>query len=282
MLAQRLGEDVADVVAPEVLVLDVDQPPGPFEGLGVATGDAALAAVGERVVALRAAGRGRCAAAGRRGCRRRPAAAGGACSGSGSGVTSIPASRSLAQRSGLRLSGVGSTHRSRNTVSTSKTAGPLIAAWMSCHGGVSPYSFARIWGCGSPWWSASSRRAWQRSIPPTYAMSRVGSSRWRMTSIFWWCEPPNRTRMSSRASAPRRWSRLPRRRFSSEVKPRASRCERQTRPRTSTPRSSARPSTAETSLPGSPISRSSASPCQSVKSTRSPSRVASSRSYSSA
>ena len=59
-------------------------------------------------------------------------------------------------------------------------------------------------------------------------------------------------------------------------------CERQTRPRTSTPRSSARPSTSTTSLPGSPVSRSSASPCQSVKKIRSPSRVASIRSYSSA
>ena len=51
VLAQRPGEDVADVVAPEVLVLDVDQSPGTFERLGVAAGDAALPAVGERVVA---------------------------------------------------------------------------------------------------------------------------------------------------------------------------------------------------------------------------------------
>ena len=46
-------------------------------------------------------------------------------------------------------------------------------------------------------------------------MSRVGSSRCRMTTSFWWCEPPVRTRMSSSASAPRFWSCRPSRRFSS-------------------------------------------------------------------
>ena len=40
-------------------------------------------------------------------------------------------------------------------------------------------------------------------MPPTKAMSRVGSSRCRITTNFWWCEPPLRTRMSSSASAPR-------------------------------------------------------------------------------
>ena len=52
MLLQRPGEHVADVVAPEVLVLHVDEPPGPLQGLAVAAGDAPLAAVGERVVTV--------------------------------------------------------------------------------------------------------------------------------------------------------------------------------------------------------------------------------------
>ena len=177
---------------------------------------------------------------------------GGACAGSGSGLRSRPSSRSWTQRTGFRLSGVGSSQRSRNTVSTSCTAGPVIAAWMSCHGGVAPYSSAISSACGSPWWSASSRREWHRSMPPTYAMSRDGSSRCRITTNFWWCEPPVRTRMSSSASAPRSCSSWPSRRFSPAVKPSFSQCERQTRPRTSTPRSSARPSTSATSLPGSP------------------------------
>ena len=52
--AQRLGEHVADLLAPEVLVLDVDQLPGPRERLGVAARHRALAAAGERVVAAAA------------------------------------------------------------------------------------------------------------------------------------------------------------------------------------------------------------------------------------
>ena len=135
--------------------------------------------------------------------------------------------------------------------------------------------------CGSPWWSASSRRLWARSMPPTKATSREGSSRWRTTTNFWWCEPPRRTRMSSSTSAPRRWSRSPRCRFSVAKKPVWSRCERHTRPRTSTPRSSADPRTSSTGEPGASVRSSSASPCQSVKRTRSPSRVALRASYSS-
>ena len=50
MLRQRPGEHVADMVAPEVLVLDVDQPSGASHRLAVAAGHAALAAAGERVV----------------------------------------------------------------------------------------------------------------------------------------------------------------------------------------------------------------------------------------
>ena len=57
---------------------------------------------------------------------------------------SMRSSRSRVTKTGLRLSGVGSSHRSRNTVSTSKTAGPWIATWMSCQGGVAPYSAASL------------------------------------------------------------------------------------------------------------------------------------------
>ena len=57
---------------------------------------------------------------------------------------SMPSSLSLANRTTLRVSGVGSSQRSRKTVSTSWTAGPLIAAIMSCQGGVSPYSLGQV------------------------------------------------------------------------------------------------------------------------------------------
>ena len=51
MLAQGGPEDRGDVVAPEVLVLDVDHPLRAGHRLGVATGDAPLPAAGEGVVA---------------------------------------------------------------------------------------------------------------------------------------------------------------------------------------------------------------------------------------
>ncbi len=50
VVPQRGQERVGDVVPPEVLVLDVDQLARPGDGLGVAPGDAALAAAGEREV----------------------------------------------------------------------------------------------------------------------------------------------------------------------------------------------------------------------------------------
>ena len=87
-------------------------------------------------------------------------------------------------------------------------------------------------------------------MPPTYATSRVGSSRCRITTSFWWCEPPVRTRMSSNASAPRSCSCWPSVRLCSAEKFSISQCERQISPRTSTPRSSARPSTSTTLLSG--------------------------------
>ena len=126
------------------------------------------------------------------GVRARPRVAAAAAPGSGSASTSSRRTRSERVRSGLRLSGVGSSHRSRNTVSTSWTAGPWIFTCTSCQGGCGPYSAESGCGCGSPRCSASSRRLWARSMPPTNATSRVGSSRWRTTTNFWWCEPPVR------------------------------------------------------------------------------------------
>ncbi len=118
-------------------------------------------------------------------------------------------------------------------------------------------------------------------MPPTYATSRSGWSRWRSTTSFWWWEPPGRTRMSSRHSPPARAISSPKRRFSSWLKWRLSRWERQSRPLTMTPRSAARHRTAPISVPG-PSSRSSGSPRQSVNSSRSPSRIASTAARSSA
>ena len=149
--AQRLGEDAADVVAPEVLVLDVDQVPGPLDGLGVAAGDAALAAAGERVVAAPAQVRVGAEQLDDVRHRRRPAGAAAPARAAGRGWCRARAGGRGAGSIGLRLRVVGSSHRSRKTVSTSWTAGPLMAAWMSCHGGVSPYSSARLSrACGSP------------------------------------------------------------------------------------------------------------------------------------
>ena len=50
-------------------------------------------------------------------------------------------------------------------------------------------------------------------------MSRVGSSRCRITTSFWWWEPPVRTRMSRIASTPRRCRARPRCRFSPRGEP---------------------------------------------------------------
>ena len=60
---------------------------------------------------------------------------------------SIPRSRSCGPVERAAASAaVGSSQRSRKTVSTSCTAGPLMAAWTSCQGGVSPYSSAIVEG----------------------------------------------------------------------------------------------------------------------------------------
>ena len=92
--------------------------------------------------------------------------------GSGDARRGSCATRAMRARHGLRWSsGVGSSHRSRNVLDRSPTAGPRISTWMSCHGGRSPYFGPMSMACGSPWWRSSSRRPWHRSMPPTKATS---------------------------------------------------------------------------------------------------------------
>ncbi|MER6000172.1 hypothetical protein ABT120_16500 [Nonomuraea angiospora] len=189
--------------------------------------------------------------------------------------------RSRSRLNGWRVSGAGSSQRSQKTFSTSATAGPLIATWTSCHGGRSPYAPGIGAACGSPRCSASSRRLWHRSMPPTNATSRPGPRSWRRTTNFWWCEPPRRTRVSSSACPPAASMSSPRCRFSAELKRRKSRCERQISPRTRAPLSAARAIAAATSGP-SGVRRSSGSPRQSENSSRSSLSRPASRAASSA
>ena len=69
----------------------------------------------------------------------------------------------------------------------------------------------------SPRWFSSSRREWHRSMPPANATSRSGARGCRITTSFWWCDPPNRTRWSSSTSPPARSIASPRCRFSSSL-----------------------------------------------------------------
>ena len=89
-----------------------------------------------------------------------------------------------------------------------------------------------------------------------------------------------RTRRSSRASTPWALSRSLNSSLSTQLARRGRGPGCAARPRTSTPRAAARPSTASTSLLGSPVSRSSASPCQSAKTMTSPGPVPSMPSWS--
>ena len=278
--SQRLGEDVADVVAPEVLVLDVDEPPGPLHGLGVAAGDAALAAAGERVVAAEPQVRVGAqqlddvgAAVDRRRGRRllgqrvrvevQPARAGPGRSAAGCGSAAWgPAT----------ARGTRSRRRGR--------PGPLIAAWMSCHGGVSPYSFA------------SCLRLRVAVVVGVVAarVAQVDAADVRDVAGRVVAVPDHHQLLVVRAAQPHPHveQRLGARAAGgcgraagsrSEVKPSALRVGAPDQAADVDARARRRrPSTSATSLPGSPVSRSSASPCQSVKSTRSPARVASSRS----
>ncbi len=90
-----------------------------------------------------------------------------------------------------------------------------------------------------------------------------------MTTSFWWCDPPRRTRSSSRASPPASVTSTARCRFSFALNASRSLCERQSSPRTSAPRRHR--SAMSVAIAGPPSARySSPSPLQSVKRTASP------------
>ncbi len=80
--------------------------------------------------------------------------------------------------------------------------GPARRSCTSCHGGCSPYASAICCAWRSPRWVSSSRREWHRSMPPAKATSRSGAPGCRITTSFWWCDPPKRTRWSSSTSPP--------------------------------------------------------------------------------
>ncbi len=196
----------------------------------------------------------------------------GGCAGSAVGVQVGVASWSSAVAIGpCWSSGVGSVQRSRKVRSRAPTTGPRSASCTSCQGGFGPYALAMAIACGSPWCSASSRRLWHRSIPPTKAMSSSGRPGWRSTTSFWWCEPPRRTRWSSSTSPPAASMSSPRLRFSSSLYASLSRWDRQSSPLTITPRLAAAANSSATVGPSS-RSRSSGSPRQSVKNRWSPAR----------
>src|ERR1035437_10366883 len=119
-------------------------------------------------------------------------------------------------------------------------------------------------------------------MPPKKAMSRAARAPWRRTTNFWWCDPPVRTRMSSRHRPPASLISSPSRRFSAAENARQSQWERQTSTRTSTPRRAASANTFPTSVSGEPVRRSSGSPRQSTNISRSPSRICDTRRCSSA
>ena len=129
---------LGDRPGPQVLVLEVDQRAGPGRApwrspratLRSPCGRERVAAPRGRVGAQQLDADARRSAPGR-------AAAGG--SGSPAGLV-LAADRSAARRTGLRVSGCGSSHRSRKVVSTSPTAGPVTASWTSCQGGRWPYT----------------------------------------------------------------------------------------------------------------------------------------------
>ena len=139
MLGQRVGEQPGDLGGPHVLVLEVDQPPRPLDRLRVARGPPTARRPARSRTAAgspdRSAGSARRAA-------RTPAAA-AAAGGSGSACIRVWCSLSWIQAIGWSSSGLfGSSQRSRNTVSSTPTAGPRICSCTSCHGGFGPYAAA--------------------------------------------------------------------------------------------------------------------------------------------
>ena len=207
------------MVAPEVLVLDVDEPPGPLDRLGVAARDAALAAAGERVVAavaqvgvgpqqlddVRAALDRRAAAA--------PARAAGRASCPSAQPVLEPADRAAAQRGRvlppLAEDGLDVVHRRTADRRLDVVPRRGVAVLLR----PAPAPAGRRGGRRRRGGSGTGRcRRRTRCRGP--GRRGAGSPR-----SFWWCEPPVRTRMSRSASAPRRCRCRPSRRFSPEVKP---------------------------------------------------------------
>ena len=186
LAAQRLGEELGRPRPTTGTGPRGRSAGGPGHRLAVAAGDAALAPRGERIAAapvrvrpqqldrVRAArrrvGQLRRQRVGARVLASQPRrAAGERVAGQRGRV--VPA---LPERSSRRRRPPGRGWRAgrRATAAVARTPAPSAC------------------GCGSPACSASSRRLWHRSMPPTNATSRSGRPGWRSTTNFWWCEPP--------------------------------------------------------------------------------------------
>ena len=74
----------------------------------------------------------------------------------------------------VRSSGVGSFHRSRKSCPARRPPGRAARAARRARAGAARTRAAIRTACGSPRCSASSRRLWHRSMPPTNATSRSG------------------------------------------------------------------------------------------------------------
>ena len=136
------------------------------------------------------------------------------------------ASRAAWDRSSARRT---STPRRRRPVRGARAAGRATAAVRRSARRRAPRPAGRR-GAG-----ASSRRPWQRSMPPTNATSAAGSEP-RTTTSFWWWLPPRRTRWSSSTWPPASFTTRENERFFPSPKFIASGCDRQSSPRTCTPR----------------------------------------------
>jgi len=154
----------------------------------------------------------------------------------------------------------------RNVSTRSATAGPRTSAWMSCHGGRGPNAGSSTSACGSPSWRSSSRRPWQRSMPPTKARSSPRRAGCRSNTSFWWCDPPRRMRASRSRIPPASFTTRASALASPSLNPNIFGCERQSSPRILTPRV-ARPESRSPRRGPSRLRSSSSSPRQSTSST---------------
>ena len=195
---EGLREGPRDGTGPEVLVLDVDQRTRPPERLAVGARHAALAVRGERVAVAPArvgaqdlhrvrAHRGRLG-------RRRGSAPGRRVG------AAEPIGQAMDRVAGERLGILPPLPEHRLDVSHDRSPERQLDVVPRRLLGRTRRPWAGAAGRrGAP---PSSRRLWQRSMPPTNATSSSGRPGWRITTIFWWCEPSGRTRMSSRHSPP--------------------------------------------------------------------------------